>query len=351
MLFKKNAQPNPEEQDRDLAAVPQNMTAAAAQAARSRVRYGFFQCALVLVVLSVAVFAWGTTHAWFATNREAQSDNSTVVSETASASLFISAGTQAADKLYHLGLVSNWPNTAKLFPISTRSLSDTPTWWYVDTFGTGLDASGTAYDAKATHYTSVTTSNGLTETDVTTSSAGIATYDNTLDGDDKVAYAFSTYKLYTNTGSMDIYLDPTEPIVVSYSAIDASGKDLMSALRVGIAVDGTMKFIYAPITETGTGNSQGQSSANTFYGVNSATEATTLATVLTSLNDWKATATGNAAAPYSAATNSLGTATTTGIQVKVFVWLEGTDAQAILGVSDNDIQGIQVHIKYVGIAQ
>jgi len=175
----------------------------------------------------------------------------------------------------------------------------------------------------------------------------VATYDNSLDGDDKVAYAYSEYMLYTNTGTLAVYLDPTDPITVQYGINNPSVR-LMNALRVGVVVDDTLKFVYAPVTESGTGNSSG-STANTFQAVSSAT-AVSNATVLTNLNTYKATSTGDTSAPYSGGSaTSLGNADTAGLQVKIFVWLEGTDAQAILGESDNDLQGINVSLKYVGV--
>jgi hypothetical protein len=240
-----------------------------------------------------------------------------------------------------MALLTSWPDNAKLFPISTRDCSS---WWYVDTFGTALNNAGTAYEAKATHYTSVSKNSGITVTD------GAATYNNSLDGNGKVAYVVSEYMLYTNQESMAVYLDPTDPITVSYENADGS-RDMRSAIRVGVEVGGTLKFIYAPAAESGSGNSSGNLTADTFYAVNSATEVSALNTVLTNVNTYKATATGNSDAPYSAGTaTSLGTAVPEGLQVRVYVWLEGTDAQAMLGTSDNDTQDLNVEIKYVGIA-
>jgi hypothetical protein len=153
--------------------------------------------------------------------------------------------------------------------------------------------------------------------------------------------------LYTNVGTLAVYLDPDDPITVQYGANNPTVK-LMNALRVGVMVDDTLKFVYAPVTESGNGNSSG-SAADTFQAVSSATAVASTA-VLTNLDTYKATATGDTSAPYSGGSaTSLGNADTAGLPVKIFVWLEGTDAQAILGESDNDLQGINVSLKYVGV--
>ena len=139
-------------------------------------------------------------------------------------------------------------------------------------------------------------------------------------------------------------------LFVNYETPDGS-RDMMSAVRVGVEVGGTLKFIYAPYAESGTGNSSGGAiSADTFYAVDSATSVATLNSVVTSLSQYQALATGDSDSPYEAGSaTSLGVAVPSGLQVRVYVWIEGTDAQAILGTSDNDEQGLNVTLKYVGI--
>ncbi len=336
MLFKKNnAQPNPAEPQK--AETPAEIEAEFRQQFRKKLRFQIVLMAICFFTLCTSTYAY-VTQAWYSNNREVTNADNSITSDVATNSLFISPGT-TVDGLYSIGLVKTWPNTAKLFPISTRDCS---TWWYVDTFAPALNDAGTAYVAKATHYTSAS----ATVTD------GVATYNNTLDGDGKVAYVVSEYMLYTSKDPLDVYLDPTTPITVSYEDPDGS-KNLKGALRIGVVVGGTMKFIYAPDAESGTGNSTGQSTANTFYGVTDATTVGTLATsnaVITSLTGFQATATGSDIEPYAkGSATALGQATAAGVQVRVYVWLEGTDAQAMLGVSDNDLQGINVTVKYVGV--
>ncbi len=123
----------------------------------------------------------------------------------------------------------------------------------------------------------------------------VGTYTNTMEGGaSKTAYYFSPCNLYTTRGSLDVYLDPTNPITVSYTA--TPGKALDSALRVGVAVGGVMEFIYAPAAESEVGNSLGSTAR--FLAVNAAGTATAQSTlltdmsssVLTSLSDYQAVA-------------------------------------------------------------
>ena len=46
--------------------------------------------------------------------------------------------------------------------------------------------------------------------------------------------------------------------------------------------------------------------------------------------------------------NKLATATGTGTPVQIYVWLEGTDAQAILSKSDN-ASGLKLSVYFTGV--
>ena len=51
---------------------------------------------------------------------------------------------------------------------------------------------------------------------------------------------------------------------------------------------------------------------------------------------------------YIRPTEKLATATGTGTQVQIYVWLEGTDAQAILSKSDN-ASGLKLSVYFTGV--
>ncbi len=304
----------------------------AVPASKSTLTLSILSTACVLVVLTVASTAY-ITQAWFATNRKVESADTSITSEAATTSLFISAGAGDVDNAYNMGYRMAWPDTAKLFPISSSTCAN---WWYASEFSPVWE--GNTARAKASAYAAASVS----ETD------GVATYNNSLDGDGKVAYLVSDYKLYTNTGTLNVFLSPENPITVT---VDSGTKQLEKALRIGIMAGGDLKFIYAPYAETVVGNSSAAQTAGTFYAVSSATEIAEAANVVTSLSSYQAADSGDTDNPYTAGTTSLGTATDSGLAMRVFVWLEGTDGEAIVGQtgSDNDLRGIQIAVNYVGV--
>ncbi|MBR3640608.1 MAG: hypothetical protein IKN53_01085 [Oscillibacter sp.] len=292
-----------------------------------------------LAVMGIAGFAF-VTHAWFAMNRDVTAQDSAISSETPSPSLFIRKGSDNTEA--HATAVSS-ESTSALFPISTVNMSD---WYYASAFSYNsreVEGDGYTYivnDPIATAYTRIAS--------FTDAAAG--TYNNTYEGKTRTAYYRSDVNLYTTNGDLDVYLNATNPITVSYAENATEAKQLLNALRVGIVANGTMKFIYAPAAESGTGNSQG-SAANTFYTISSGTLTAANSTVLTSLTDYTASLKAGSTVIYEAAQGhtSLGTATSAGLNVSVYVWLEGTDAQALFGLSDSDVKGINVTLNYVGV--
>jgi len=329
--FKKNQDVHTQTPERETPA------AGALLLSRKRITLMIIECAVVLTALSAAVFAWFNSAAWYANNKEVEGSDNSIQSEVATTSLFISAGS-TVDNAWNMALEKTWGADGKLYPISTRDCS---TWWYVSEFGLVWNNAHTAATAQATDYTSVTTASGITET------SGVATYTNSLEQATKVAYLMSEYMLYTNNGTLDVYLDPTAPITVEYGAAQGS-RNLLGALRVAIVAgtgNSAVTILYAPVAESGTGNSAG-ATADTFYAVASANSVSTI--TMSTIATYQA---GGTDPNFTAGTTSLGAATTSGLPVKVYVWLEGTDAQAMLGVSDDDTVGINVNVKYVGVAQ
>jgi len=319
---------------------------AAVLLSKRRMTLTILECAVVLLVLGLALSAY-LSNAWYANNREVDANDNSITSASATTSLFISPGT-TVDNNYYTARSVSWTD-ANLFPIST---SDCANWWYVSAF-TPVEAANGMYTAQASAYTKATAA----ETESATYTGSFtATYDNTLDGDGKVAYVVSKYMLYTNNESLDVWLDPTNPIVVSYATNNVTAKQLLNALRIGVKVGGTLKFIYAPVAESitdGTGNSAVTYAANTYFAVTDEDTVGTCSAVITDLSAYKATASGNTSDPYSAGTGTgatkLCTTTPDGVQVEIYVWLEGTDAQAMLGKSDEDLKGINITVNYVGV--
>lgn len=286
-----------------------------------------FICALVLYAATVAYF----TKAWYANNNAVDGNNSVITSDSASPSLYIREGTDTSKTFATAVNFSN--STKKLFPISTGDLIN---WYYVSKFQfiPRLQENYIVNSAYASQYTKV--SNFISP----------GTYYNTYEEANKVAFIQSDVNLYTSNGSLDIYLLNNNPIEVSYAENTTEPKRLLEALRVGLFINNTAAFIYAPITESGTGNSTG-AAADTFYCISNGN--LTSAPTLTSLTNYLAAPVPNTDFFTPTGTTSLGTATETGLPVSIFIWLEGTDAQALYGMSDNDIKGINISIHFVGV--
>lgn len=303
------------------------------------------ECSIALIIFACGIFAY-MTKAWYANNRETSGENSTVTSATTT-SLFIERGTTLPTPRNHYTTVSHqWANTAALYPISTK---DCTNWWYASKFENVADVNGNT-TLQATQYTQLT-AGATASTTVVAEADSVGTYLNALEGSaSRVAYLYEDYMLYTTDQDLTVYLHPTNPITVSYQQNNTTARQLDQALRVAIVVgDGNsaLKLFYAPVTETESGNS-----ANAVEGYSNVKDATTVeAFPMTNLATYQAAAVQGDPYTFTVGTTSLGTAGTSGLHVRVYIWLEGTDAQALIGVSDKDIKGINVNVSFVGVAQ
>ena len=299
------------------------------------------ECALALIIFTAAVVAY-VTKAWFVKNEKVEEQASTVTSTT-TASLFIERGTTLpAQKNYYVAVSHEWQSNAALYPASTKNCTN---WWYASQFSNVIN-NGNA-SLVATGYTQLTAGNTMSTTTVKEEN-NVGTYLNSLEGSSqRVAYLYEDYVLYTNNQSMDVYLHPTNPITVAYQDNAIAAKSLNEAIRVAIVV-GDVKIFYAPTSETAAGNSSGA-----VTGYSNVKDASTVEVfTMTNRSTYQAEA-GADENTFSAGTGktSLGTATTTGLHVRMYVWLEGTDAQALIGVSDMDTKGLNVNVNFVGVTQ
>lgn len=299
------------------------------------------ECALALIIFTAGVIAF-MTKAWFVKNEQVSgTDNS--VSSAATTSLFIESGTTLPTPRNYYTIVSHeWQNGAALYPISTKNCAN---WWYASRFGNVLDGNGNA-TLEATQYTQLTVGSTASNT-VVSEANNVGTYLNSLENNlERVAYLYEDYMLYTNDQELNVYLHPTDPITVAYKENATVARQLNEAIRVAIVV-GDLKIFYAPVTETGAGNS-----TNAVTGFSNVKDATSVeAFSMTDLSAYKAVAVSGDPYSFTAGTTSLGTATTSGLHVRTYVWLEGTDAQALIGMSDKDTKGLIINVNFVGVAQ
>lgn len=290
--FGKDLQPNTAEHPASTAPQTAQQLSVQLRLAKTTVKL-----AAVLLVLIPAVVVY-LSSAWFARNTEVTGGGASVSVVKPGASLYIAAGnTVPADS--H-ATTAEIKMEEYLYPISTNNCTD---WWYI----TGGVGTAETFE-KAT--TQTYTYNEKTYT----------------------AYSVGSYILYTDGEPLDVYLGTGG---ITLTTTGTAGKSLSEALRVGIKTEKTL-LIYAPVPEEGgykavTGANTTADAANVYDGI--------------TISKWQVTQTEDG---YTRPTEKLATATRAGTQVQIYVWLEGTDAQAILSKSDN-ASGLKLSVYFTGM--
>ncbi len=286
--------------------------------------------AAFLTFVSALLLAGALTLAWYTRDPKTESQTTEIKSETSSAALFIAAGSTPDGAQLAAAAVDT---TSYLFPIST---ADCVHWYYAD----NVDVS----TGRVSQYA---------QAQITEANLATGLYYNADEETSKYAYHRADFVFYTNGGSFSVYLDPDEPISVSG---DGARGYLDDAVRIAVVehtADGdVLKFIYAPVAESGTGNSYG-ASANTFYAVTGPTTLST-ASVLTTLSGSPYLA-DTSVTPVQGGSDTIcvagdGSEGNPYGSISVYMWLEGTDAQTKLGRTDNEFSdGVRVTLKFIGL--
>lgn len=359
VLFKKDAQLNREE--------VQMTNAQLIAVLRRKMHMQLVIIALCLGVLCISSYAY-ITRAWFANNREVQQNNTTITSDTPTASLYIRPGTAADnnDKLFWTSVTKNASADCKLFPISTMDLTN---WYYVSQFAfvsseeTVGNVTYSVSKQVASEYTKVT---GAAENPA---DSGVYTYTNAYEGNaTKVAFFMTESNLYTvgsDGDSLDIYFEKDNPIevkIVSDAAVSTNG--FYESIRVGVKT-ANKTVIFAPVAETASGNSTGAAALDTsgykFKAITAAgsvtpSDASSVVGITTaSVNNYYAVVDDTKGSGFfkaDAGAQSIGNAdTANGLDVQIYVWLEGTDGQALVGVADGNTvkDALNVTVNFVGV--
>lgn len=290
--FGKDLQPNTAEHPTGTAPQTAQQLSVQLRLAKTTVKL-----AAVLLVLIPAVVVY-LSSAWFARNTEVTGGGASVSVVKPGASLYIAAGnTVPADSHATTAEISMRDD---LYPISTSNCTD---WWYITG---GVGTAETFEKATAQTYT----------------------YNNK----EYTAYSVGSYILYTDGDPLDVYLGTGG---ITLTSTGAAGKSLSEALRVGIRAGDTL-LIYAPVQEDG--GYKAVTGANTTADATNVYDGTTI-------SKWQVTQTEDG---YIRPTEKLATATNIGTQVQIYVWLEGTDAQAILSKSDN-ASGLKLSVYFTGV--
>lgn len=293
--FGKDLQPNTAEHPAGTAPQTAQQLSVQLRLAKTTVKL-----AAVLLVLIPAVVVY-LSSAWFARNTEVTGGGASVSVVKPGASLYIAAGNTVPTDSHATTAEIKMAND--LYPISTNNCTD---WWYITG---GVGTAETFAQATAQTYTY----NEKTYT----------------------AYSVGSYILYTDGEPLDVYLGAGG---ITLTTIGTAGKSLSEALRVGIKTGDTL-LIYAPVQEEGgykavTGANTTADAANVYDG--------------TTISAWQVTQTEDGYTLPANKANKLATATGTGTPVQIYVWLEGTDAQAILSKSDN-ASGLKLSVYFTGV--
>ena len=179
--------------------------------------------ALTVVVSAVALSA--TTYAWFVTNSRVHATTSTISAQANGMVLQIVEG----DTPDH-GSDTSAGASATGHEISPSSTNDAKN-WYVPKGWQGVNVS--------------------TYQKVDTSISGEAPGKYTIQGNDYYAFTAANYTLYTvaNTGIADVYLDASNgsPITITQHGGTQKWFDkIKGSLRVGIVINGELRVVYAP---------------------------------------------------------------------------------------------------------
>lgn len=198
------------------------------------------------------------------------------------------------------------------------------------------------------------------------------------DDDPHYAYLKSEYILYTinETGYADVYLDASEGSPITLSANGTPTTDTIpKSMRIGITIqnikknadnkyidDGEeeLKVVYAPYEETGKGNDAEAVNGWTCIGNGTdgklkpvaVTYPYIYATTYTDQNNqnWVATKVGKNYEVSSGTQKIASSVGYDGVKMRVYIWMEGTDADCVNNAAAEDPATYNVNVKLAGIS-
>ena len=311
--------------------------------------------AVSLMISALALTS--ATYAWYVSNHTVQATTTTISATTNGFILQIASAEQGAQ---HGGeqmslMASNVGG--RITPSSTKDLKD----WYVNL---GMDGEG-----KVNAYQKVNFKTG----------DGVKAGEYETSGETHYAYIRSEYVLYTitETGFADVYLDSTggAPINVSIdNDKTASSTTVPDSMRIAITTqpldtDGktptgteTLKVVYAPKEVSGKGNDSAAIEGQWTYIGNDGGTLKPIAvtneypyiyeTTYTDQNgkNWVIEKIGE---DYTVEEGSKAIATDVGyngIMLRVYIWMEGTDADCVNNAAAEDEATYSVTLKLAGVA-
>lgn len=304
---------------------------------------------LLGAVLSVSVSflaLTASTYAWFVSQTSVQGTTSTISAAADGAVLQINAG-KVADHDGDAATVAVTDGHG-ITPASTKDLVN----WYVP-------ASWTANLAGVSSYQRVSLSTMGGEKD--------GTY--VLGGKTYYAYALGTYTVFAvkNTGHADVYFDGSVeggPIQVTRTGQTGNVTDQVAAsMRVGITIDDRtngeqLVAVYAPAEPAGAGNDENYEGSDTSNGWRCVkgggdTSDTTMAAPyrhISGSGTWALSKVdGIYADPTDAQIKVAESVDYNGVIMRVYIWMEGTDADCLGSIVTGDESLYNVTIHLVGL--
>lgn len=301
-------------------------------------------CGAVLSVIIAFSALASSTYAWYISNRTVQGTTSSINAAADGTVLQINAG-KVAD---HDGDAATVAMTEGhgITPSSTENMVD----WYIP-------AVWTDNLSKVSSYSKVT----LT---VDANDDKDGTY--TLGGKDYYAYALGTYNLFAvkNTSHADVYFDGAAEggaIQVTRAGETGTVSDKVAAsMRVGITINDTLVAVYAPAEPSGAGNDvnyEGSNPANGWRVVkgpgdtsNTTKDAEYKHISGTGPQSWAlGKVDGIYATPTSDQIKVAENVDYNGVVMRVYVWMEGTDADCLGSIVTGDESLYNVTVHLVGL--
>ena len=317
---------------------------------------------LLATAASVMVTAFAltsATYAWYVTNNRVEATTTNI---SATANGFILQIATADQGPQHGGEQTSLAASTKggrISPSSTDNLVD----WYV--------CEGWNGEGKVTSYRTPAFTTKAEDPNVKPGQYGDVK-------DPYYAYLKSEYVLYTitETGLADVYLDASEgsPITLSENGTPTTDT-IPKSMRIGITIqnikkiadnkyidDGEeeLKVVYAPYEEIGKGNDAQAHDGWTCIGNGTdgklkpvaVTYPYIYATTYTDQNsqNWVATKVGKNYEVSSGTQKIASSVGYDGVKMRVYIWMEGTDADCVNNAAAEDPATYNVNVKLAGIS-
>ena len=305
--------------------------------------------AVSLMVSAITLVS--STYAWYVINHEVQATTTTISATTNGFILQIATAEQGAQHGENQMSLAASTIGGRITPSSTNDLKN----WYI--------CQGWNEAGKVTSYMKPSFDTG---SDVKPGQYSIG---------DTIHYAYicSAYVLYTinQSGIADVYLDASEgtPITVEVdNGKTATSTTIPDSMRVAITTqaldadgktpigDETLRIVYAPKAVSGSGNDVQAIDGEWTYINGDKPEKVTYShiheTTYTDQNgkNWVAT---KVDGDYTVTSGSEAIATDVGyngIMLRVYIWMEGTDADCVNNAAAEDEATYSVTLKLAGVA-